>query len=181
MHPHKIVGPALAPFGGITGDKKTRTRPLKFMRDIFCLKSRKKLKPTACPGGQRLILDVVSHHPISVTGPPTQKAINPDDATAGDMGKIKKTVRAAEKGRTLLPTKIKRPIWVTEYWYRSNPPGPGGVSLAKQARWTEQSLYVFWKAGVKMAMYNLLRDRPSFESESNFGLYFRDGSVQAGG
>ena len=173
----KIVGPALAPFGGITGDKKTRTRPIKFMRDLFCLKGRKKLKPVKCPGNDRLILDIVSHHPISVTGPPSQKAFNPDDATAGDMRKVKKVVRAAEKGRTLLPAKIRRPIWVSEFWYRSRPPAKGGVKLATQARWVEQSLYIFSKAGVKMAIYNLLRDRPN-DDQNAFGLYFRNGDAK---
>ncbi|MEZ5062915.1 MAG: hypothetical protein R2700_15655 [Solirubrobacterales bacterium] len=173
----KIVGPALAPFGGITGDKKSRTRPIKFMRDLFCLKGRKKLKPKACPGNDRLILDIVSHHPISVTGPPTQKAFNPDDATAGDMRKITKVVRAAEKGRTVLPAKIRRPIWVSEYWYRSRPPAKGGVKLATQAKWVEQSLYIFWKAGVKMAIYNLLRDRPN-DDQNAFGLYFKNGDAK---
>ena len=96
---NQIVGPALAPFGGITGEKRTRTRPLKFMRDLFCLKGRRKLKPKRCPSGDRYIVDIVSHHPISVTGPPTQKAFHPDDATSGDMGKVKRIVRAAERGQ----------------------------------------------------------------------------------
>ncbi len=174
---NKIVGPALAPFGGITAEKKTRTRPLKFMRDLFCLKGRK-LKPVACPNGERVIIDIVSHHPISVTGPPTQKAINPDDATAGDMDKVKKVVRAAEKGGTLLPAGIRRPIWVSEFWFRSDPPSKDGVPLARHARWIEQSLYIFWKQGVKTAIYNLLRDRPSFDPDSAFGLYFRNGEAK---
>ena len=174
---NEVVGPALAPFGGITEQKKTRTRPLRFMRDLFCLKGRSKLKPKPCPSGGRLQLDIVSHHPISVTGPPTQKSVHPDDATAGDMGKVKKTLRAAERGGTLLPAG-RRPLWVTEYFYRSNPPAQGGVPLGKQARWVQQSLYVFWKSGVKLAIYNLIRDRPIFDPENAFGLYFRDGEAK---
>lgn len=173
---NQIVGPALAPFGGVTENKKTRTRPLGFMRKLFCLKGRKKLKPKKrC--ADKLQIDVVSHHPISVTGPPTQKAFHPDDATAGDMGKVKKVVRKAERGKTILPAG-RRPIWVTEYFYRSNPPASAGVPLNKQARWVQQSLYVFWKSGVKLAIYNLIRDRPSFDPENAFGLYFRGGEAK---
>jgi len=172
-----IVAPALAPFGGITGEKRTRTRPLAFMRDLFCLKGRRKLKPHRCPGGDKLIVDIVSHHPITITGPPTQKAFHPDDATSGDMGKVRRVVRAAEKGNTIISSG-KVPLWVSEYWYRSKPPVSDGVPLQKHARWIEQSLYVWWKKGVSMAIYNLIRDRPSFDPESAFGLYFRDGTAK---
>ena len=176
---NQIVGPALAPFGGITGEKKTRTRPLKFMRDLFCLKGRKTLKPRKCPGGDRYIVDIVSHHPISVTGPPTQKAFHPDDATSGDMGKVKRIVRAAERGNTIV-TSGRVPLWASEYWYRTNPPVNDGVSLKKQARWVQQSLYVWWRQGVSMAIYNAMRDKPSFDPASAFGLYFRDGEAKPG-
>lgn len=174
---NKIVGPALAPFGGVTGEKRTRTRPLKFMRDLFCLKGRGKLKPKRCPNGDRYIVDIVSHHPISVTGPPNQKAFHPDDATSGDMGKVKRIVRAAERGNTII-TSGRVPLWASEYWYRTNPPVADGVSLKKQARWVEQSLYIWWKQGVSMAIYNAMRDRPSFDPAAAFGLYFRDGEAK---
>jgi hypothetical protein len=174
---NKIVGPSLAPFGGITGEKRTRTRPLKFMRDLFCLKGRKALKPQRCPGGDKYIVDIVSHHPISVTGPPTEKAFHPDDATSGDMGKVKRIVNAAKRGNTII-TSGRVPLWASEYWYRSNPPVADGVSLKKQARWIEQSLYVWWRKGVSMAIYNAMRDRPSFDPAAAFGLYFRDGKAK---
>lgn len=174
---NKIVGPALAPFGGITGEKRTRTRPMKFMRDLFCLKGRGKLKPQRCPGGERYIVDIVSHHPISVTGPPTQKAFHPDDATSGDMGKIKRVVRAAKRGNTIV-TSGRTPLWASEYWYRTNPPVADGVSLKKQARWVQQSLYVWWRQGVSMAIYNAMRDKPAFDPAAAFGLYFRDGEAK---
>jgi hypothetical protein len=172
-----IVGPALAPFGGITGERRTRTRPLKFMRDLFCLKGRKKLKKKRCPGGEKYIVDIVSHHPITITGPPSQKAFHPDDATSGDMGKVKRIVRAASRQNSI-ESSGRVPIWVSEYWYRSKPPVNAGVPLKKHARWIEQSLYIWWKKGVSMAIYNLIRDRPSFDPESAFGLYFRDGEAK---
>ena len=173
----KIVGPALAPFGGITEQRRTRTRPMQFLRALFCLKGRQKLKPVPCPKGGRVNLDIFSHHPITVTGPPNQKAFHPDDATAGDMRKVKRTLRAAERGGTILPAG-RRPMWVTEYWYRSDPPAEGGVPLKRHARWIQQSLYLFWKQGVKLAIYNLIRDRPVFDPETAFGLYFRNGDAK---
>lgn len=175
---NKIVGPALAPFGGITEERRTRTRPLKFMRSLFCLKGRKKLKPKRCPGGDKYIVDIVSHHPITVTGPPSQKAFHPDDATSGDMGKIKRIVRAAKRGNTIVTSGGRIPIWASEYWFRSNPPVADGVPLKKQARWIQQSLYVWWRKGVTMAIYNAMRDKPSFDPAAAFGLYFRDGEAK---
>jgi hypothetical protein len=177
---NQIVGPALAPFGGITGERRERTRPLRFMRDLFCLKGRRKLKPKRCPGGDKYIVDIVSHHPITVTGPPSQKAFHPDDATSGDMGKITRTVRAAKRGNTIVTTGGRVPIWASEYWYRTNPPVADGVSLKKQARWIQQSLYIWWRKGVTMAIYNAMRDAPSFDPAAAFGLYFRDGEAKPG-
>ena len=174
---NQVVGPALAPFGGITEQRRTRTRPMQFLRELFCLKGRKKLKPRPCPKGGRAVIDIFSHHPITVTGPPSQEGFHPDDATSGDMDKVRRTLRAAERGGTISPAG-RRPMWVTEYWYRSNPPVPDGVRLKRHARWIQQSLFLWWKEGVSLAIYNLVRDRPSFDPATAFGLYFRNGEAK---
>jgi hypothetical protein len=67
---------------------------------------------------------------------------------------------------------------VTEvYWY-SNPPTSFGWPLAVQARYIEQSLYLFWKDGAEVVINFLVQDAPNPESGFIFGtgLLFQDGT-----
>jgi hypothetical protein len=68
---------------------------------------------------------------------------------------------------------------VTEFWYDSNPPDPTGIPLARQARWYEQDLFLFWQQGAEVAIALQLRDSPegkSWGSTYQSGAYFLDGS-----
>lgn len=171
---NRVIGPATAPFGDPPGGR--RTRPVRFLRDLLCLKGRKKPKPTKCP--ERATLDIVSHHPISLrTGVgdiqgPKYSGINPDDAPSGGLDKITRVVRAAEKAGTVRPGG-NLPLWVTEFWWFSNPPSEDlGVPLDKHAQWIEEALYVYWKAGARVAVQFLLRDEAFYTT----GLLFSDGA-----
>jgi hypothetical protein len=68
---------------------------------------------------------------------------------------------------------------VTEFWWDSNPPNPSGSPLLEQARWIEQSMYLFWKAGASVAVNFVIRDsssRPDVRAGLQSGVYFQDGS-----
>jgi hypothetical protein len=170
---NRMIGPALAPFGdpNSCSGSGCRVRPIKFLRQLFCLKDRRKLKPVSCP--DPVNLDVVSHHPIG-PGPPTRHAINPDDATSGDLSRVMRVVRAAQRHGTIRPKGIHRQLWATESWWLSDPPSPSGVRPPKQARWVEQGLYVWWKDGARVAIQQPLRDNPSSPFRGA-GLIFSDG------
>ena len=167
-----VIGGALAPYGTARGGK--RMRPLFFLRELLCLKGRRKLKPKRCPPVK---MDAFSHHAISL-GSPRSKPHHPDDAPTGQIGRVKRTVRAAEKGGNVTP-RGRRPLWVTEFWWPSSPPASanvplpfGGVPLEKQARWIEEALYLFWTKGFDTAIYFQIRD----PSDGGFptGLFFAD-------
>ena len=152
----RLITGGTAPYGDPAGD---RSRPLEFLRKLFCLKDRKKLKPAKCPKkSQRAHFDVLAHHAINTSGPPTQSAINPDDASSADLGQVNRTLKAAEKsGRALGPK--HHDLWVTEFWFESNPPDKKqGYPLAKQAAYIAQSMYLFWKAGATVAVGLRIRD-----------------------
>lgn len=174
----KAVDPANVVIGGATsayGDPPggLRMRPLAFLRKLFCLKGRRKLKPRSCPPVK---LDVLSDHPINTSGGPRRSAIHPDDAATADVGNVRRVLRAAEKGGNVQP-RGRRPLWVTEFWWLSKPPGSPNeriaVPLGKHARWIEESLYLFWKKKVKAAFYFRVRDPLGTEVPS--GLFFADG------
>jgi hypothetical protein len=169
---NKVVGPATAPFGAPIGSDPgvgDRMRPVRFLRELFCLEGRMKLEPR--PGCPRVQLDVLSHHPISLENAPTYSAINPDDAATSDLGRLTRVLKAAERAGVVRPGG-KRPIWVTEFWWISEPSSSAiAVPERTQARYIEQALYVFWKQRVRVAIQYLIRDLETFQT----GLFFADG------
>ena len=168
----KVLAGSLAPFGEEPGG--TRTRPVLFLRNLLCLEGGV-LRPVSCPEPARF--DILSDHPIAV-GPPTQPAESPLDATTPDLGRLTKVLEKAEATRRALPAG-KKPLWVTEFWYDTNPPDPTGLSLGTQARWYDQDLYLFWEQGARVAIALQLRDSAEgkgYSSTYQSGAYFFDGS-----
>jgi hypothetical protein len=171
--PHaNVLAGSLAPFGEEPGG--TRTRPVLFLRNLLCLEGGI-LRKTACP--EPAHFDILSDHPIAV-GAPTQPATSPLDVTTPDLGRLTKVLEKAEDVKHVLPAG-KKPLWVTEFWYDSNPPDPNGIPMDQQARWYEQDLYLFWKQGARVAIALQIRDSPegkSYASTYQSGAYFVDGS-----
>jgi hypothetical protein len=170
----EVLAGSLAPFGDEPGG--SRTRPVLFLRNLFCLEGGI-LRKTACP--EPIHFDILSDHPIAV-GPPTNSATSPLDVTTPDLGRLTKVLERAEEAKRVVPAG-KKPLWVTEFWYDSDPPDPTGVPLDEQARWYEQDLYLFWKQGAEVAIALQLRDAPegkSYASTYQSGAYFFDGSAK---
>lgn len=173
----KVVAGATAPFGDPPGN--TRTRPLRFLREVFCLNG--KLKGTRCRDEARF--DLISHHPITLGHGPNYSAINDDDASMADFDQVIKTVRAAEKEKTVGGPKRHR-AWATEFWWETQPPDSGNlaVPISKHARWIAESLYSLWKQGADAAVYLRLRDDASQADGvggEQSGLFFHDKTEKA--
>jgi hypothetical protein len=167
-----VIGGSLAPFGDPPGGE--RTPPVLFLRSLLCLHGGK-LTPVSCP--EPAHLDILSDHPIAV-GAPSQSASSPLDVTTPDMRHLTTILEKAERDHLVLPRE-KKPLWVTEFWYDTNPPDPNGLSLATQARWYQQDLYSFWQQGARVAIALQIRDSEpgkgyAFTNQS--GAYFLDGS-----
>src|SRR5512143_2961893 len=161
-------GPYPAGFLGPT----QRVYPVQFWQQLLCVhpvtvtvkgkkkkgKKRKKrrrsvsyvtyVRTQGCPGPA--LFDVFAHHPIDNTGGgPLKSGPSPLDVSTPDLGRLVPVLRGAEQAGTAPGS---HPVWVTEFWWDSNPPNPSGASLDVQARWIEQSLYLFWKAGANVAV-----------------------------
>ena len=174
-----VVG-ATGPYGDPSGRK--RIRPVEFLRRLFCLKDRKRLRRDRCRA--RVHLDVLSHHPINTSGGPDRSALSPDDASTPDLGRVIRVLRAAERRKTVLPNG-RRQVWVTEFWWKSNPPDlRDGVSPIRQARRIEEALHSFWAQGARVAIYFLISDRPYIKgggpSFAGIGLYYANGRPKPG-
>jgi hypothetical protein len=165
-----VIAGSLAPFGDPPGGE--RTPPVEFLRGMLCLQGGKLYK-LPCP--EPAHFDILSDHPIAV-GSPTASARSPLDATTPDLGRLTTVLEKAESTGRALP-QGKKPLWVTEFWYDTNPPDPDGVPLYRQARWYEQDLYLFWKQGARAAITLQIRDSPagkSYTVTSQAGVYFLD-------
>jgi hypothetical protein len=144
-HAHVLIG-GNAPYGDPPGGR--RSRPLVFLRDLFCLTSH--LDPKSCPHPAKF--DVLGTHPINLSGGPTQSAVDPDDVSSADLPNVVRVLRAAENAHTIAGK--RHDVWVTEFWWQSYPdnPDPNGLSLAKHGTYIEQALYLFWTAGASVAI-----------------------------
>jgi hypothetical protein len=104
-------------------------------------------------------------------GSPTTRAGVANDISLPDLHKLTTVVRKAVRaGRAIGGPKQ---LWVTEFSYESKPPNPYALSLKKQARWLEESFYIMWKQGVRVAVWYLIRDQ-SENYDPNFyysGIY----------
>ena len=172
-----VVSAGTAPFGDAQagGD---RLQPARFWRELLCLRTKRgRLRAAACPTRPRF--DVMAHHPYSV-GRPRRSALNADDVSIPDIGKLTRLLRMAERSGRVLPRKRHR-IWVTEVSYDSRPPDPDGVPSATHARWLEEALYLLWRQGVDTITWFQIRDQapvPSFAATSQSGVYLRDGTAK---
>jgi RTX calcium-binding nonapeptide repeat (4 copies)/Cellulase (glycosyl hydrolase family 5) len=187
------------PPGGPYPPGGARVRPVQWWEDFLCVhpvlvkkkvkgKKRKKgkrkrrtreilVRTEGCPGPAQF--DVLAHQAIDNTGGgPLKSGPDADDASTPDLGRIVGVLRAAESLGTLPGS---HPVWVTEFWWDSNPPNPVGAPLDIQAAWLEQSLYLFWKAGASAAINFAIRDSTLYPVTRNgyqSGLFFLDGSAK---
>ncbi len=168
----RIVTAGLAPYGDKPGGY--RTRPLAFLRDVLCLANDNR-SAANCSDPARF--DVLAAHAINTSGPPKQSAINPDDASSGDLKSFTRMLRAAEKHRTV-GGPSSHPLWVTEMWWETDPPSNRGLPVALQARFIQETMYLAWRAGFSAAIQLRLKDTSPSKNLSDrtaSGLYFIDG------
>jgi hypothetical protein len=166
-----VVAGGLAPFRDITPATLAQDDdwgPLSFMRALFCLSD--SLQPT-CHDPVRV--DAWSMHPYT-SGGPTHKAALPDDASLGDLGKVRKLLSAARRAGAIDSSGPLR-LWVTEFSWDSSPPDPNGVPTALLKRWVPQALYELWRNGVSLVTWFTLRDFPLSSSLYQSGLYYESG------
>lgn len=177
-----VIAGAQAPFGDDSAGGFGRARPLRFMRELLCLKPN--LRKTHCP--ERPAFDVWSHHPIDYPGGPEHSAVDPDDVTTPDMDRMGRVLRAAERRHTIAGGRKHHQMWATELWWETNPPDPAATaSPATQARWIPESLYELWKDGVKVVINLPLIDGPrilqnGFDLTLQSGLFYVNGEPKPG-
>ena len=169
-----VVTAGTAPFGD-PAEAHQRMMPALFWRQVLCVQQLgSKLRDTHCKDPAHF--DALAHHPYSV-GAPDTRALNPDDVSIPDMGKLTKILRVAERGGTALPH-IRHQLWVTETGYNTRPPNPKGIPVGEDARWLEQTLELLWRQGVSLVTWEDIVDQPpnpSYFFSSQSGVFYLDG------
>ncbi len=154
--------------------------PMRFARLLLCMKGRRNPHPTAGTCGGGVHFDIFDIHPYT-TGGPTHKG-GADDVELGDLNKLQKLLKAADRAGRIHGQFRRTPLWITEFSWDSKPPDPGGLRMAIEARWAAQALYRAWKAGVSHFFWYSLRDEAPnpmlpFSETYQSGLYFRGATV----
>jgi hypothetical protein len=151
--------------------------PMKFARELLCMKGGSNPKPKAgdCEGG--LHFDIFDVHPYT-TGGPTHEG-GPNDVELGDLPKLTKLLRAADRAGRIHGKFKRTPLWATEFAWDSKPPDPTGLALKIETRWAAEALHVAWSAGVDHLFWYGLTDEPLARGQPSYvtsqsGLYFRD-------
>ena len=157
-----VVGGSLAPF---SSDKDYSVPPLRFMRELLCLSD---TLTSACD--TPVAFDVWSHHPYT-SGGPNHHAAASDDASLGDLPKVKALLDAAQRLGHIQTSTGRVDFWVTEFSWDSNPPDPEGVPDAVLTRWVAEAFYRMWSSGVSLLTWFTIKDNPISESYYQSGLY----------
>lgn len=180
------------PGGPYADPNNRRIRPVQFWHELLCVhpvkvkskkgkkgkkgKKKRKEKLVRTQGCAAPAFDVFAHQAIDNTGAgPLKSGPHRYDDSTPDLGRIVNVLRGAERVGTLPGS---HPVWVTEFWWDSNPPNPVGAPLGVQARWIEQTLYLFWKAGASAAVNFQIgdtTDRPDVLAGLQSGVFFGDG------
>lgn len=154
--------------------------PMRFTRELLCMKGRKKFKPLPGNCGGGVNFDIFDIHPYT-TGSPAHEG-GPNDVQLGDLGKLKALLKAADKANRINSVYKRTPLWITELSWDSAPPDPGGLPMKILTRWTAEALHVAWKEGISNFFWFSLRDFPRdpdllFHESLESGLYFSGATV----
>lgn len=150
--------------------------PMRFAREMLCMRGHAKPKPTPGNCGGGVDFDIFAMQPYSTWGPAHEGQIN--DVQIGDLGKLHTLLRAADKAGRINGHYKKTPLWVTEFSWDSSPPDPGGLAMPILTRWAAEALHTAWKDGVSHFFWYSLHDgdsepQRSFSETLQSGLYFR--------
>jgi hypothetical protein len=170
----KVVGGGPAPYGDPPGG--SRMRPVTFLAKMFCLKG-KRMRPGHCSSPPKLnilAVNAINHDR------PARHAEDKRDISTNDLRRAKRVLRKAKRADTLRPAR-KKPLWVTEFWWETNPPDNNGVSLRKHARWVQQALYLFWKQHAQAGIMFEIRDADCGSNCSSRPNNFQTGIFCRGG
>jgi Cellulase (glycosyl hydrolase family 5) len=104
----------------------------------------------------KISFDIWSHHPYT-SGGPNHKAGLSQEASLGDLPRMRRLLLSAYRSGKIHSHGVPG-FWVTEFGWDTNPPDPGGVPLARHARWVAEAMYRMWRSDINMMIWFKMRD-----------------------
>jgi hypothetical protein len=188
---------------GVNVQGETRAiKPLRFIRDLYCLDTRNHpLRGTAaarlgCPTTAKLSAGFPAahpalfkatgwaHHPYELTFGPSVRLADPDYITIAELGRLGAVLDAAQ--RAYHKTR-QLPYYLTEFGYMTNPPSAAGVTLTQQAAYLNQAEFIAYSnSRVRDLSQFLLVDSPLIpcvhcSNPGSYGSSFETGLEFGGG
>ena len=178
----------LMPLGGSSG---SRVPPLVFLREMFCLNRRfhqirgRAARARGCHRIGRIATSGLAYHPYTPRGGPSAHTRQRDDASIGELGRLRRVLDALGRRHKL---RRRLPIWITEYGFQTRPPDPFQFSLRRVPGFMDRSEWIaFRNPRVRSySQYTLVDDPPAhgsiFRRWSSFqqGLRFANGNQKPG-
>jgi hypothetical protein len=154
--------------------------PMRFARDLLCMRGHRRPRPLPGDCGGGVHFDIFDVHPYTSGSPAHEGGVN--DVQLGDLEKLTTLLRAADRAGRIVGQFQHTPLWITELSWDSNPPDAGGLPMPILTRWTAEALFTAWKAGIETFMWYSLRDgAPQSDTPSYLmpesGLFFRGATI----
>jgi hypothetical protein len=179
-------------------------KPLRFIRDLYCVDSRfrmlrgRRARLLGCPSTSEQSSSFAdanpglfqatgyAHHPYELTFSPRRRPTDRDFVTIANLPKLSRTLSNILRvyGRSR-PGGM--PLYLTEYGYQTFPPDPLGVSLRQQAAYLNESEFIaYTNPSVRtLAQFLLVDDKPipglSRRSVAAWGATFQSGLMMLSG
>jgi hypothetical protein len=130
----------LLPIGKSHLYRKNTIKPLRFMREFFCIGSHSR----ECRGYRPLTgVRGFAYHPYTRPNGPLGREPSPDDATIRSIGRVTRLLdRARARGRI---RGGRLPVWNTEFGFQSNPPDPFQTKLSRIPGFLSESEWISYK------------------------------------
>jgi Cellulase (glycosyl hydrolase family 5) len=170
-----VIAGGLAPFSDPTN--QYGIAPFPYMRSVLCMSEGTHPHPTC---GAKTSFDIWAHHPYT-SGGPNHSAALPQEASLGDLPEMHRLLAAARRAGHVR-SRGSPGFWVTEFGWDTKPPDPGGVPVARHARWVAEAMYRMWQADVSMMVWFKLRDdlfNGDWGAGLQGGIYFNTTALYA--
>ncbi|HYP55936.1 MAG TPA: hypothetical protein VEQ41_06510 [Solirubrobacterales bacterium] len=153
--------------------------PMRFTRELLCMKGKVRFRPAKGNCGGGVNFDIFAIHPYTTGGPTHEGGAN--DVQLGSLWKLKALLRAADEAGRINSQFEQTPLWITEFSWDSQPPDPGGLPMKIETRWAAEAMHTAWRVGIDAFFWFTLRDQPPEGAPSHIsiesGLYFRGPTV----
>ncbi len=150
-----------APLGARSSNK---VGPVEFIREMACLDSRyrpfrgRSRTARRCPARvPRIPTSGLAYHPYTTRRGPRSIPRNRDDAPIGALSRVTRAMdRVARRGRL----NGRRPIWITEFGFQTNPPDRFQIPIRRVPGYMDYSEYLAFRNRrvASYAQYTLVDD-----------------------